>query len=53
MNVLAQREVGEVMNGYDELTGLRFFMVAAMGNHHDLNGTYGMIRTSAETSDIV
>ena len=35
MKELAEADVVEVMNGYDSLTGLRLFMVAAVGKNHD------------------
>merc|ERR1712130_224335 len=44
MNELAKTSSEEVMDGHDRLTGLRLFMVAAMGKYHDLNGTYSMMR---------
>ena len=37
-----------LMNGYDNLTGLRLFMVSAMGEKHDLSTIYGMMRMSPE-----
>ena len=45
---LAEENVDEIMNGYDSLTGLRVFMVAAIGEYHDLSGIYGMMRMSPE-----
>lgn len=32
-----------VMNGNDSLTGLRLFMVAAMGEKHDLDAIYSIM----------
>ena len=44
MKELAETNVDEIMNGYDGLTGLHLFMVAAMGDYHDLGTIYGMMR---------
>ena len=49
MKELAEANVDEMMNGHDSSTGLRVFMVAAMGKYHDLSGVYGMMRLSPET----
>ena len=46
MKELGEDNVDEVVDGYDSLTGLRLFMVAAMGDRHDLSGIYGLIRMS-------
>ena len=46
MEELAEANVDEIYNGYDRSTGLRVFMVAAMGDNHDLSGIYGMMRMS-------
>ena len=48
MKELAEENVDEIMNGYDALTGLRLFMVSAMGKYHDLSAIYGMMRMSPE-----
>ena len=45
MKELSEANVSEIMNGHDDgLTGLNLFMVAAMGNCHDLSAIYGMMR---------
>ena len=49
MKELANESVDEIMNGHASLTGLRLFMVAAIGNYHDLSGIYGIMRMSPET----
>ena len=38
----------DAVNGYDSLTGLRLFMIAAIGNYHfsDLSSVYGLMRMS-------
>ena len=41
----------EIMNGHDSLTGLRLFMVAAMGDKHDLSSIYSMVRISPEINN--
>ena len=53
MKELAEANADEIYNGYDSSTGLRVFMVAAMGGHHDLSGIYGMMRMSPETRNTV
>ena len=51
MKKLAEANVNEMMiNGYDGLTGLHLFMVAAMGDCHDLSAIYGIMRMSPDTS---
>ena len=37
MKELAEENPDEIMNGCDDLTGLTIFMVAAMGNYHNLS----------------
>ena len=39
----------EVMNGHDSLTRLCLYMVAVMGDGHDLSAIYGIMRMSSET----
>ena len=51
MKELAEVNVDEICHGCDGLTGLRVFMVAAMGEHHDLSCIYGMIKMSPETKN--
>ena len=53
MRELAEVNVDEILNGCDSSTGLRVFMVAAMGDDHDLSGIYGMMRMSPETRNTV
>ena len=48
MKELAKENGEEIMNGHDSLTGLRLFMVAAMGDYHDLSSIYSMMRMSPE-----
>ena len=50
MKELTEANIDEMMNGRDSVTGLCLFMVAAMGDYHDLSGIYGMMRMSPETS---
>ena len=45
---LAGANVEEIMDGYDGLTGLRLFMVAAMSNNNDLSTIYGMMKMGPE-----
>ena len=40
MDELNEANGDEIMNGIDSLTGLRVFMVAAMGYNYDLNGIF-------------
>ena len=44
----ANKNVDILMNGHDSLTGLRLFMVAAMGEKYDLSAIYGMMRMGPE-----
>ena len=53
MKELAEAKVDEIYNGHDSSTGLRVFMVAAMGNYHDLSAIYGMMKMSPETKNIL
>ena len=53
MRELAEVNVDEILNVCDSSTGLRVFMVAAMGDDHDLSGIYGMMRMSPETRNTV
>ena len=48
MKELAEANVDEIVNGYDNLTGLRLFMLAAMGDFHDLSSIYGMMKMGPE-----
>ena len=48
MKELAEANVEEIMNGYDDLTGLHLFMIAAMGENNDLSAIYGVMRMSPE-----
>ena len=50
MQDIVDSNVNDVLNGYDTFTGLRLFMLAAMGNNHssDLSSIYGMMRMSPE-----
>ena len=50
MKELAGANGEEIMNGYDSVTGLRLFMVAAMGNNNDLSTIYAMMKMGPETS---
>ena len=47
------RNVDEVMDSYDSLTGLRLFMVAAMGDCHDLSSIYGIMKMSPQIVNIL
>ena len=51
MKQLTESNVDEIMNGYNRLTGLRLFMVAAMGDCYDLSGIYGMMKMSPKISN--
>ena len=53
MKELVELIVDEVMNGYNSLTWLCLFMIAAIGKYHDLNGLYGIMRMSPTTNDVV
>merc|ERR1712154_715157 len=44
----AEANVDEIMNGHDSLTRLRLFMVAAMGDKHDLSSIYSIMRIAPE-----
>ena len=44
MKELVEENVDEIMNGHDNMSGLDLFMIAAMGDHHDLSTIYGMMR---------
>ena len=48
MKELAETSVDEIVNGFDCLTGLRLFMVAAMGDKCDLSTIYGVMKMSPE-----
>lgn len=48
MKDLAQENADEIMNGCEDLTGLKLFMVAGMGEYHKLNAVYEMMRVSPE-----
>ena len=47
---LAEVYINGIMNGWNGLTGLRFFMVDVIRNCHDFSGIYGMIGISSITS---
>ena len=53
MQDIVDSNVNDVLNGYDIFTGLRLFMLAAMGNNlsSDLSSIYGMMRMSPEICD--
>ena len=53
MKELAETNAAEVMSGCDSLTGLRLFMVAAMGDNHDLSAIYGMMRMSPPVETMI
>ena len=44
MKELVEANVNEMMSGCDRLTGLHLFMIAAMGDCHDLSAIFGMMR---------
>ena len=46
--LLAETNKDETINGNDSSTGLRLFMVAAMGDCHDLSSIYGIMKLSPE-----
>jgi len=46
MKEQVEENVDEIINGHDSLTGLPLFMVAAMGDYHDLSSVYSMMRMS-------
>merc|ERR1712154_506477 len=48
MKEQVEANVDEIINGHDSLTGLRLFMVAAMGDYHDLSSIYSMMRMAPE-----
>ena len=48
MKELTEQNADILIDGCDGLTGLRLFMVAAMGAHYDLSAIYSMIRMSPE-----
>ena len=51
MKELAEKNTDELINVSDtSLTGLRLFMVAAMGEYHDLSGIYATMRMGPETN---
>ena len=52
MKELVEENVGEIMNGYHSLTGLRLFMIAAMGDCCDLGVIYGMMKMGPEMNVI-
>ena len=53
MKELAEGNGDEMMNGYDSLTGLRVFMMAALGDYLDLSSIYGMMRMSPDTRNVL
>ena len=46
-----EANMDEIMNGHDSLTGLRVFMVAAMGDKHDLSSIYSIMRIAPEINN--
>ena len=48
MAELVETNIEEVINGHDGLTGLRLFMITAMGKRFDLSSIYGLMRMSPE-----
>ena len=44
MKELVESNTEEVVYGFDNTTGLRLYMLAAMGNYSDLSTIYGMMR---------
>ena len=46
MKEAVKSSADEVVNGFDNITGLHLFMFAAMGSHSDLSAIYGMMRMS-------
>ena len=48
MKDLVEANSDKIMNGYDDLTGLRLFMTASMGESHDLSAIYGIMRMGPE-----
>ena len=48
MKELAEANGDEIMNRYDGSTGLRLFMIAAMGYSNDLSSIYGMMKMGPE-----
>ena len=52
MKELAEMNVDEIMGGHDSLSGLRLFMVAAMGDCYDLSSIYGMMKMCPEINDV-
>ena len=53
MKELAEANGDEVMNRYDSSTGLRLFMIAAMGNNNDLSSVYGMMKMGPEAINML
>ena len=53
MKELAEENPDEIMNGYDDLSGLKLFMVAAMGNYHHLDTIYGIMRMCPEQISVL
>lgn len=53
MKELAEASVDEIVNGEDSLTGLKLFMIAAMGGYNDLSAIYGMMIMSPETNNMM
>merc|ERR1712154_660602 len=51
MKEQVEANLDEIMNGHDSLTGLRLFMVAAMGDYHDLSSIYSMMRIAPEINN--
>ena len=46
MRELVESNTEEVVDGLDRMSGLRVFMLAAMGEDSDLSAVYGMMRMS-------
>lgn len=48
MKEQAEANADEIMNNYDDLTGLNLFMLAAMNDCHDLSAIYGLMKMTPE-----
>ena len=48
MKEVVESSIHELIDGHDSLSRLRLFMVAASGDHCDLNSIYSMMRMSPE-----
>ena len=45
------KNVTEVIDSYDSLTGLHLFMIAAMGDHYDLSSIYSIMTVNPQIID--